>query len=159
MVTAKPSADLIDLTRQWRDAFRAGDESFAAQHLGHGEVVMLGSAPEDEEFRGRDNVLGLTIERAKQINDEAGISNDFDRELETEAWEAGDTGWVVTQGNWPMADGATIPTRSIAVYARDEDGAWKAVFSAAHVLVPNEALRPESPAYPLLTDASAVGST
>jgi hypothetical protein len=159
MVTAKPSPDLIELTRQWSEAFLQGDESFAPQHLGHGEVTMLGSAPEDETFQGRDAVLALTIERAKQINEAAGLTSDPDPELDTQAWEAGDAGWAVTHANWRMADGATIPTRTVSVFARDEDGSWRAVFSAAHVLVHNDALLPESPAYAPLTGASQVGST
>ena len=155
MITAKPSSDLIELAKQWREAFRGGDESFSAEHTGHGEVMMLGSAPEDEVFHGREAVLSVTMERAKQINEDAGFSNDLDPDQETQAWEAGDTGWVVTHSNWRLADGATVPTRTISVYTRDEDGRWKGVFSAAHVLVPNDALRPESPAYTLLTSASS----
>jgi hypothetical protein len=158
MVTAKPSPDLSELARQWNEAFQDGDESFAPEHLGHGEVMMLGSAPEDETFQGRDAVLALTIERAKQINQEAGLTTDLDPELETQAWEAGDAGWVVTHANMQLADGATIPTRMISVYARDEDGSWKAVFAASHALVPNDALRPDSPAYAVLTQAASVGS-
>lgn len=159
MVTAKPSPDLIDLTRQWSEAFLSGDESFAPQHLGHGEVTILGSAPEDDTFQGRDAVLALTIERAKQINQDAGLTTDLDPELDRQAWEAGDAGWAVTHASVRTADGAMIPTRTISVYARDEDGSWKAMFSAAHVLVPNDALRPESPAYALLTHAPSVETT
>jgi hypothetical protein len=155
MVTAKPSPDLVELSGKWNEAFRAGDDSFAAEHTGHGEVSMLGSAPEDEAFRGREAILALTSERAKQINEEAGLSTDPDPDLQREAWEAGDTGWVVTHGNWHLADGSTVPTRGITVYSRDEDGSWQAVFSAAHVLVPNEALRPDSPAYAVLTRAAS----
>lgn len=158
MVTAKPSPGLIELSREWRDAFRRGDESFGPEHIGHGEVAMLGSAPEDETFIGRDAVLSVTIARAKEINQEAGLSTDLDPEMQTQAWEAGNTGWVVSHSNWRLADGAIIPVRMISVYTRDEDGSWKAVFSASHVLVPNEAVRPESPAYAVLTQPASVGA-
>lgn len=158
MVTAKPSPDLVELSRQWNEAFRDGDESFGPEHIGHGEVAMLGSAPEDEAFIGRDAVLSVTIARAKEINQEAGLSTDLDPEMQTQAWEAGDTGWVVTHSNWRLADGATIPTRTVSVYARDDDGSWKAVFAASHALVPNDALGPDSPAYAVITQAAPVGS-
>ena len=153
MVTAKPSPELAELSRQWQEAFQAGDESFAPEHTGHGEVTMFGSAP-GEVFRGRDEILALTPARSKAINEEAGLSSEPDSQVEREAWECGDTGWVVVHGNWRTADGSTIPTRGITVYARDEDGSWQAVCGAAHVLVPNEALTPESPAYGVLTEGA-----
>jgi ketosteroid isomerase-like protein len=157
MVTAKRSPDLVAFARQWRDAYHAGDDAFSADHTAHGEVMMLGSAPE-ETFRGRDAVLALSIEESTRMNEEAGLSSDPDPDAVTEAWEAGDAGWVVTHGNWRMADGSSIPTRMISVFARDDDGSWKGVFWGAHVLVPNDALRPDSPAFDVLTGARSVST-
>jgi ketosteroid isomerase-like protein len=153
MVTAKPSPELAELSKRWQEAFQAGDETFAPAHMAHGDVTMFGSAA-GEVFRGRDEILALTPARSKEINEEAGLSSDPDPDATREGWEAGDAGWVVVHGNWRMADGSTVPTRAITVYARDEDGSWKAVFGAAHVLVPNEALQPQSPAYAVLTEGA-----
>jgi hypothetical protein len=149
MVTVKRSQELVELAEQARRAAEAGDDSFTAETTAHGEVVVLGSAP-DEAHIGRDAVLAFTIERGKQLNEAAGLSADFDPETEVQAWEAGSTGWRVTQSSWRLADGTTIPNRTIQVFAKDDDGSWKAVFVAASVLVPNEALSLDSPAVAVL---------
>jgi hypothetical protein len=63
-----------------------------------------------------------------------------------EAYQAGDVGWIVTQGRFTFEDGSWTANRVVSVVVRDgEDGEWKTVLTASQLLVPNELLQPGSP--------------
>jgi hypothetical protein len=63
-----------------------------------------------------------------------------------EAYEAGDTGWIVTHSRFTFEDGSWAAKRVISVVVRDpDDGGWKSVLTASQLLVPNELLQPDSP--------------
>jgi archaellum component FlaG (FlaF/FlaG flagellin family) len=61
-----------------------------------------------------------------------------------ETFRAGDTGVTVTHTSFVLADGSSIPLRSITVLTRDGD-TWKTVVNAVQVVVPNELIGPGSP--------------
>lgn len=136
-VRARKSTELIALTDEDRAAWRAGGDGWLDHRLAEGEISEFGSAP-GEEWHGREQVAALNSRGAPnddvQYLDEIGVD-----ETRIEAWEAGDTGWVVAHGVSRSETGQTVPTRSIVVFARDSDG-WKRVLAATHVLVPNEDL-------------------
>lgn len=143
MVTARRSVELEALAEESRRRFRAGDNEWFAAHTAHGEVIAFGSAPE-EIWRGRDAVLGLTIEHIRAMNESAGLVEEASSEAETEGYEAGDTGWIVSHGHFRLTDGSTVPTRAISLCVRD-DGEWRFVLSGVGVVVPNELVAPGSP--------------
>jgi len=142
MVEVKRSSDLEARVRESREAVRAGDDQWFADHTAEdGEILFYGTAP-GEEWRGRDAVLSLTVAEGRAMNEAAGISESENPDFE--CFEAGDTGWTVAHGHFKLADGSVVPVRSVTVLVRDE-GTWKRVFGAVHVLVPNELLTPGSP--------------
>ena len=142
MIEVKRSGEIEARVREAKEAVRSGDDQWFADHTADaGEILFYGTAP-GEEWRGRDAVLSLTLADARALNEEVGISESDDPD--TECFEAGDTGWTVTHGHFKLADGSVVPVRSVTVLVRDE-GTWKRVFGAVHVLVPNELLTPGSP--------------
>jgi hypothetical protein len=143
MVTVRRSPELEALAEEARQRFRNGDNDWFAATTAHGEVIAYGSAPE-EVWRGRDAVLDLTVEHIRTLNESAGLVADENADVETEGYETGDTGWIVTHGHFRLKDGSTVPTRSISVCVRDDDG-WKFVLSGVDVVVPNELIAPGSP--------------
>jgi hypothetical protein len=142
MIEVKHSVELDELARQTRAAYERGDDSWFADHTADaGDVLFYGSAP-DEEFRGREAVLALTIARSRAMNEAAGISDDVPPEVE--CFEAGGAGWVVAHGTFKLADGSAVPVRSVTVLCRD-DGGWKRVFGSINVVASNDLLVPGSP--------------
>lgn len=142
MIEVKRSPSLEASARESRAAYERGDDSWYADHTAEsGELLFYGSAP-DEEFRGREAILSLTIAESRAMNDAAGISTDDEPRLE--CFEAGDTGWIVAHGHFGLADGSSVPTRAVTVLVRDGE-TWKRVFGSVHVVVPNELLTPGSP--------------
>ena len=77
----------------------------------YGEVSSFGTAP-DEQSRGRDEVLALTMEQVREMNEAAGLDVAAPEEGEedvVEAYQAGDVGWIVTHGRFTFEDG--LPDR------------------------------------------------
>jgi hypothetical protein len=142
MVTVKRSSELMERVKRVRQAAAEGDDEWFERSRGDGEVLAFGSAP-GEEFRGSEQWPRMAA--ARQMNEDAGITDDEVEDERVEAFEAGDAGWIVLHGSFQFADGSRVPTRSISVLARDDDGSWKTVLISTHVLVPNEALQVGSP--------------
>jgi hypothetical protein len=139
----KRSPELEQLAEEAHRREIAGDDAWFADRIADGEVMTVGSAME-EVFRGRDAVLALSTERMREELEQAGLQYGADVPREVEAYETGDTGWIVTTTSFVLTDGSTIPTRSIALLAR-EDGDWKWLLGATHVVVANELLTSDSP--------------
>jgi hypothetical protein len=150
MITVERSPELEDFAREGRRRFEAGDHAWFEETTGFGEVSSFGTAP-DEQSRGREAVLALTIEQVREMNatiglalaaaeDDAGVEDVF------EAYRAGDAGWIVTHGRFTFDDGTWVANRVVSVVVRDpESGDWKSVLTASQLLVPNELLLPGSP--------------
>lgn len=148
MVTVSRSTELEEFAREGRRRFEACDEEWFEQTTAHGLVSSFGTAP-DEQSRGRDDVLALTTDQVRELNEAAGLdiapSNEEDEDL-IEAYQAGDAGWIVTHGRFTFEDGSWTANRVINVVVRDPDsGEWRSVFTASQLLVPNELLEPDSP--------------
>jgi hypothetical protein len=148
MVTASRSEELEEFAREGRRRFEAGDQAWLEHTTAYGEVGSFGTAPE-EQSRGREAVLALTTEQILELNEAAGIAMAAPDEAEedvVEAYQAGDVGWIVTQGRFTFEDGSWTANRVVSVVVRDgEDGEWKTVLTASQLLVPNELLQPGSP--------------
>lgn len=148
MVTVKRSEELEEFAREGRRRFEAGDQAWFGETTAHGEVTSFGTAAE-EQSRGREAVLALTTEQIREMNESAGLDmSDADAADEDvfEAYEAGDTGWVVTHGRFTFEDGSWVANRVVNVVVRDpDDGGWKSVLTTSQLLVPNELLLPDSP--------------
>jgi hypothetical protein len=142
MIEVKRSVELEQHVREVQEAVRAGDDQWFADHTAEGgEILFYGTAP-DEEWRGRDAVLSLTVGESRAQMDAANISEQEDPTVE--CFEAGDTGWTVLHGHFNLADGSVVPVRAVTIYVRDGD-MWKRVFGAVHVLASNDLLTPGSP--------------
>jgi hypothetical protein len=150
MIKATRSPELVEYAREGRRRFEAADSAWLAQTTAFGDVSSFGTAPE-EQARGRDNVLALTIEQIREMNEAAGLAitatdNGQGDEDVIEAYEAGDTGWIVTHGRFTFDDGTWVANRVVNVVVRDrEDGNWKSVLTTSQILVPNELLEDGSP--------------
>jgi hypothetical protein len=149
MVTVSRSAELEEFAREGRRRFKAGDQAWFERTTAHGEVSSFGTAP-DEQSRGREAVLALTIEQVREMNAAAGLEIAADDGAEdgdvVEAYQAGDAGWIVTHGRFTFEDGSSAANRVITVVVRDpDDGGWKSVLTASQLLVPNELLLAGSP--------------
>jgi len=148
MVTIKRSPELEEFAREARRRFIAGDDAWFEQTTAHGEVTSFGTAP-DEEARGRDAVLALTLEQLAEMNAAEGLALADVEEPDAdavEAYEAGDAGWIVTHDRFTLEDGSWATNRIVTVVVRDGDGSgWKSVLSASQLLVPNDLLVPGSP--------------
>lgn len=148
MVTITRSPELEEFAREARRRFMAGDDLWFEQTTAHGEVTSFGTAP-DEQSRGREEVLALTSEQIREMNAAAGLALEDVEELEdsdVEAYEAGDTGWIVTQDRVTLDNGSWVANRVVTVVVRDRNGGgWKSVLTASQLLVPNELLVPGSP--------------
>lgn len=149
MITAERSPELEEFAREGRRRFEAGDTSWFEQTTGYGDVTSFGTAP-DEQSRGRDDVLALTIDQIREMNESAGLDiaapEGGDEEDVVEAYAAGDVGWIVTHGRFTFEDGSWTANRIISVVVRDPvGGGWKSVLTASQLLVPNELLQPDSP--------------
>ena len=144
------STELEEYAKPARRAFEDRDNDWFEKHTATGEVISFGTDP-DEMFRGRAAVLELRASDIADLNERAGISFEFD---ETEGYEAGDAGWILTHGRFVLADGTSIPVRGLTVVVR-EDGEWKSGVNGISVVVPNELLTPGSP---LATTAVSSGA-
>jgi hypothetical protein len=147
MVTSKRSPELEQFAREARRRFMAGDDAWFEQTTAHGEVNSFGTAP-DEESRGREAVLSLTLEQINEMNTADGLVLADVEEAEAdavEAYEAGDAGWIVTHDRFTLDDGSWVANRVVTVVVRDDDGSWKSVLTASQLLVRNELLHPGSP--------------
>jgi hypothetical protein len=155
MVTIRRSPELEEFAREARRRFIAGDDVWFEQTTAHGEVSSFGTAP-DEESRGREAVLALTIDQIKEMDAAAGLSLADVEEPDAdavEAYEAGDAGWIVTHERFTLDDGSWAANRIVTVAVRDRDGgSWKTVLTASQILVPNELLLPGSPLVKPATD-------
>lgn len=143
----KRSPELESFAREARRRSLAGDANWFEQTTAHGEVTGFGTAP-DEVARGRDAVLGITLEQVREMNAAAGLemadAGETDEDV-FEAYEAGDAGWIVTHGRFTMDDGTWAPNRIVTVAVRDPEAGWQTVLTASQLLVPNDLLRPGSP--------------
>ena len=134
------SPELEELAHEAHAAWKRGDEAWFSERLSSHDPVMLGSAP-DEETAGAEAINAMT-------SDEIAARDGW--EFETmpprviDAREAGDIGWIVTEGNWQFEDGSFLPVRALTVLHR-EDGTWKYVAGVTAPAIPNELLRPSSP--------------
>jgi ketosteroid isomerase-like protein len=147
MVTVKRSSELEEFAREGRRRFEAADEAWFGRTTAHGEVSSFGTAAE-EQSRGRDAVLALTVDQVREMNDAASLDIGKTEEAEdkVEAYEAGDTGWIVTHSRFTFEDGSWAANRVVSVVVRDpDDGGWKSVLTTSQLLVPNEMLAPGSP--------------
>ena len=155
MVTIKRSPELEEFAREARRRFIAGDDAWFEQTTAHGHASSFGTAPE-EQSRGREAVLALTMEQINEMNSAGGL--DFaavedPADDAVEAYEAGDAGWIVTHDRFTLDDGSWVANRIVTVVVRDTAGAgWKTVLTASQILVSNELLLPGSP---LLSPAQA----
>ena len=143
MVTVRRSSELEQLQEESLQRFNAGDNDWFAANIADGEVIAWGTAPE-EIWRGRDSVLSMTVQAIRELNASAGLVEEADPERQIEAYEAGDTGWAVVHSHFRLSDGSTVPTRTLWIYARDEDG-WKLVAGGPHVVASNDLIAPGSP--------------
>jgi hypothetical protein len=148
MLSVRRSAELEEFGREGRRRFEAGDEAWFEQTTAHGEVSSFGTA-EEEQARGREAVLALTIDQIREMNEAVGVDlgevGGADEDV-FEAYEAGDTGWIVTHSRLTLEDGSSVANRVFNVVVRDpEDGGWKWVLTTSQLLVPNELLQPGSP--------------
>ena len=148
MVSVDRSAELEEFAREGRRRFGAGDGAWFEQTTAHGQVSSFGTAPE-EQSRGREDVLALTMDLVREMNEAAGLDitppDEEDQDL-VEAYRAGDAGWIVTHGRFTFEDGSWVANRVVNIVVRDPDGGgWKSVLTASQLLVPNELLQPGSP--------------
>jgi hypothetical protein len=149
MINVDRSPELVEFAREGRRRFEAGDTAWFEQTTAYGEVSSFGTAP-DEQSRGRDAVLALTMEQIGEMNETAGLDiaapEDGGEEDVVEAYQAGDVGWIVTHGRFTFEDGSWTANRVVSVVVRDpEGGGWKSVLTASQLLVPNDLLLPDSP--------------
>jgi hypothetical protein len=148
MVTVDRSPELEEFAREGRRRFEAGDTAWFEHTTAYGEVSSFGTAP-DEQSRGRDEVLALTMEQVGEMNEAAGLDVAALEEVEedvVEAYQAGDVGWIVTHGRFTFEDGSWTANRVVSVVVRDtEEAGWKSVLTASQLLVPNELLLSGSP--------------
>jgi hypothetical protein len=155
MLTVKRSAELEEFAREGRRRFEAGDGAWFEQTTAHGEVSSFGTAAE-EQSRGRDEVLALTREQIREMNEAVGLEIGEPSEADEdvfEAYQAGDAGWIVTHSRFTFEDGSWVANRVVNLVVRDpDDGGWKWVLTSSQLLVPNELLEPGSP---LLTGPAA----
>lgn len=149
MITVDRSPELEEFAREGRRRFEAGDTAWFERTTAHGEVSSFGTAS-DEQSRGRDAVVALTTEQIREMNEAAGLDitapEEGGEEDVVEAYQAGDTGWIVTHGRFTFEDGSWTANRVVSVVVRDPgDGEWKSVLTASQLLVPNDLLLPGSP--------------
>jgi SnoaL-like domain len=148
MITVDRSPELEEFAREGRRRFEAGDTAWFQQTTAYGEVSSFGTAP-DEQSRGRDEVLALTMEQVGKMSEAAGLDVAAPKEGEedvVEAYRAGDVGWIVTHGRFVFEDGSWTANRVVSVVVRDpEGGGWKSVLTASQLLVPNQLLLSGSP--------------
>ncbi|HVC88189.1 MAG TPA: nuclear transport factor 2 family protein [Gaiellaceae bacterium] len=148
MVTVDRSPELEEFAREGRRRFEAGDTAWFEQTTACGDVSSFGTAP-DEQSRGRDEVLALTMEQVGEMNEAAGLDVAAPEQGEddvVEAYQAGDVGWIVTHGRFTFEDGSWTANRVVSVVVRDPEGdGWKSVLTASQLLVPNELLLSGSP--------------
>jgi hypothetical protein len=148
MVTIRRSEDLEEFARESRRRFMAGDGAWFDQTTAYGEVTSFGTAP-GEEARGRDAVLGLTVDQIRELSEAGGLALAETGEIDdgaVEAYEAGDAGWMVTLDKFVLDDGSWVANRVVSLVVRDPDGGgWRGVLTASQLLVPNELLAPGSP--------------
>jgi hypothetical protein len=149
MIKVDRSPELVELAREGRRRFEAGDTAWFEQTTAYGEVSSFGTAP-DEQSRGREAVLALTMEQIGEMNETAGLDIATPEEGGegdlVEAYQAGDVGWIVTHGRFTFEDGSWTANRVVSVVVRDpEGGGWKSVLTTSQLLVPNDLLLPDSP--------------
>jgi hypothetical protein len=150
MIKVTRSPELEEYAREGRRRFEAADSAWFAQATAFGDVSSFGTAPE-EQARGRDDVLALTTEQIREMNEASGLAitatdDGQDDEDVVEAYEAGDAGWIVTHGRFTFEDGTWVANRVVNVVVRDpEDGGWKSVLTTSQIVVPNELLADGSP--------------
>jgi SnoaL-like domain len=155
MVTIKRSPELEEFARERIGRLIARDDAWFEGTTAHGEVLSFGTAP-DEQLRGREAVLAFTMDQMEKLNtpETLAVADAEEPEGDTvEAYEAGDTGWIVTHDRHTLDDGSWVAHRNVTVVVRDPDGGgWKRVLAASQLLVPNDFLLPGSP---LLSPASS----
>jgi len=148
MITVTRSSELEEFAREGRRRFGAGDRAWFEQTTALGEVSSFGTAP-DEQSRGREEVLALTMDQIREMNEAAGLAvaaADEREEDEVEAYQSGEVGWIVTHGRFTFEDGTWAANRVVSVVVREpESGEWKSVLTASQILVPNELLLSGSP--------------
>ena len=74
MITVNRSEELEEFALEGRRRFEAGDEAWFGETTAHGEVGSFGTAPE-EQSRGREAVLALTMAQVREMNDAAGLDS------------------------------------------------------------------------------------
>jgi hypothetical protein len=72
MIKVDRSPELVEFAREGRRRFEAGDTAWFEQTTAYGEVSSFGTAP-DEQSRGREAVLALTMEQIGEMNETAGL--------------------------------------------------------------------------------------
>lgn len=116
------SPDLEQLGRDSRAAGKRQDDAWFRANTATGQIFMAGTAP-GETARGTDEVFRTSINEMTEAQAAIGMRHE---DGEQEAYEAGDAGFIVGEGKFAFDDGSTIPTRSVTVLARDNDG-WKMI--------------------------------
>lgn len=73
MIMVERSPELEEFAREGRRRFETGDQAWFEQTTACGEVSSFGTAP-DEQSRGREAVLALTMEQVQEMNAAAGLT-------------------------------------------------------------------------------------
>lgn len=116
------SPELEQVGRDSRAAADAKNDHWFRANTASGEIVMAGTAP-GETARGVDEVFRTSLKEMHEAHAAVGMRHEAG---EQEAYEAGDSGFIVSEGKFVFDDGSHIPTRSVTVVARDSDG-WKMI--------------------------------
>jgi hypothetical protein len=134
------SPELEQLDGEAIAAVGRGDDAWFREHTATGEIVMGGSGP-GELVRGFEQVFGSSIASVQAIHHSAGMRHEPGK---PEAYEAGDAGFILSEGRFVFEDGSHIPTRSIVVLARD-GGDWKMIGSFLAVTPTDDLVAAGSP--------------
>jgi hypothetical protein len=126
------SEELRDLVLASWEAYSGGDTSFIDRYTSTQEGVRLVGSDPEEWFEGE-----RVAEVLKEEMEEGGVTVSPGGEVD--AFVEGDVGWVSGRPVWVLEDGTRIPTRTTAVFHREE-GEWKMVQLHTSVGVPNEEL-------------------
>ncbi|MEO8290770.1 MAG: nuclear transport factor 2 family protein [Gaiellaceae bacterium] len=133
--------ELEELVEQANEAYRAGDFDTVVASLSEDDALLVVGTDPDELWQGREEIVeSLRAEMASRGEEGSPQSSTS----ESHGFRSGDIGWVFTRGQFGLADGSEIPTRTISILQR-ENGDWKFVQFVSSIAVPNSALEAGSP--------------
>ena len=126
------SEELQDLVRASFEVYSTGGTSFIDRYTSSQDGVRLKGSDPNEWFEG-EQVAGV-LKQEMQAGDVTVSSTG-----EVDAFVEGNVGWVSSRPVWFLEDGTEIPTRSTAIFHR-EDGEWKMAQGPHFSRVSNEEL-------------------